>query len=71
MNDLNTLCEEMRLESGSVNSDDIMVSFMYILMRDHLPPGIIENIIVNHCFTKETEFTNGWLAQYAKILYRD
>ena len=36
-------------------------------MRDYLPPGDIEEIIRGHCaYCKHYEFSNGWLAEYAK-----
>lgn len=35
----------MRERSGSINSNSKLVSFLYLLMRDHLPAGVIEEII--------------------------
>lgn len=59
-----------RARSGEVNSDDSLVAFLYILMRDHLTPGVVEEIILNHVVGPlgpgERQFTNGWLASYAK-----
>lgn len=56
----------MRKASGSVESDDPLVSFLYLLARDGLPVGQIETLIdqtqppgVKHIFT------NGWLATWA------
>lgn len=56
---------EMRLRSGSVNSDDPLVDFLYILLRDHLPAGTVEEIMLNHVNKEESQYTNGWLANYA------
>lgn len=58
----------MRERSSSVDSLDPLVSFLYILIRDHLPCGVIEDIMLQHVETKDTNtamFSNGWLAQYA------
>jgi len=46
-----------------------LVSFLYILLRDHLPSGVVEQIVYD-VYTAEdieyTRYTNGWLASYAK-----
>jgi hypothetical protein len=59
---------KLRDRSGSVDSSDPLVSFLYILMRDHLPIGEIESIMKDHVYkkSKDCQFTNGWLAEYAK-----
>lgn len=70
MNDLEVAqhMSEMREKSGNVHSKDPLVSFLYILMRDHLTAGDIENIMVNHVADAQSDcsFSNGWLANYAK-----
>jgi hypothetical protein len=55
----------MRKRSGEVESDDLLVRFLYELMRDHVPPGIVEGLM-GHVDRTPTLFTNGWLAEYAK-----
>jgi len=63
---------QLRERSGEVNSKDKLVQFLYILMRDHLPPGTVEGIIRDHVESlphrpaSEIYFTNGWLAKYAE-----
>jgi hypothetical protein len=57
--------EKIRKESGHVNHTDPLVSFLYILMRDHLPTGTVEGIVTDHCIASPSSFTNGWLAKYA------
>lgn len=55
--------------SGKVTSNNKLVSFLYILLRDHVLPGDMENIMKNHVPTAQpTSFSNGWLAEYAKDL---
>ena len=61
----------MRLRSGKVDSDDPLVCFLYLLARDHLPAGQVEEIM-KECRAqgvgagKQTmHFTNGWLATWA------
>jgi hypothetical protein len=56
----------MRLRSGNISSNDKLVGFLYDLMRDHLPLGIVEELIQNsENMNCECVYTNGWLAQYA------
>ena len=55
--------KELRERSGSVSSTDPVVSFLYDLIRDHLPIGTVESI-VRECPAVETHFTNGYLANY-------
>ena len=58
----------MRERSGKVNSDKMMVGFLYELMRDHLPVGTVERLIRNNAVEgcDEFNFSNGWLAEIAK-----
>lgn len=60
--------KDMRARSGNVDSTDPLVSFLYILMRDHLPIADVESIMINHVEygMSDTQFTNGWLANYCK-----
>lgn len=67
-----TSSTEMRARSGEVDSDDPLVGFLYILMRDHLTAGEVENIMELHigATPKVYRFSNGWLASHAKDLAR-
>jgi hypothetical protein len=58
---------DLRLRSGDVETSDKLVSFLYDLMRDHLPPGTVERLVLD-AQTTPVKFTNGWLAEYAKDL---
>ena len=60
----------LRGRSGSVDSTDPLVSFLYILLRDHLPAGSVEAIMQQHveAESQQTQFTNGYIASYAKDL---
>lgn len=47
----------------------MLVQFLYVLLRDHLPAGAVADIVKNH--TKPETFTfysNHHLAQYAREL---
>jgi hypothetical protein len=57
----------MRESSGKIDSSDKIVAFLYTLMRDHLPTGTVERIVIDITMNNYTEcqFTNGWLAEYA------
>lgn len=60
---------EMRERTGGEDADDPLVSFLYLLMRDHLPIGDVEAIALEISLDRQpTAFTNGHLARYAKDL---
>ena len=67
----------MRRASGSVNGN-LLETFLYMLMRDHLQVGVIEGIVLglsnehDYGTAKDDPFemTNGWLALYAKDVAR-
>lgn len=56
----------MRTRAGTIRIRDKLVSFLYELMRDHLPPGVVENVVQNALKDVPTTYCNGWLAQYAE-----
>jgi hypothetical protein len=45
--------QSLRINSGQVNNSSKLVSFLYELMRDYLPPGQVEEIIRNSCHEGE------------------
>jgi hypothetical protein len=55
----------MREESGTVKTDDKLVMFLYLLARDWVPTGTIDEI-VDYKVPASGTFTNGWLAQWAQ-----
>lgn len=57
----------LRAASGSVEVDSKLVSFLYELMRDHLTPGQVEQL-VRDSQVQPVQYTNGWLAKYAEYL---
>lgn len=69
---LKSNCEKgnkiMRKKSGNINYTDKLTAFLYILMRDSVTPGRIEEILINHIDEAEQEYTNGWLAKYANYV---
>ena len=59
----------IRERSEKVDSQSVLVEFLYILMRDYLPCGEVEEIMKHHITISNGEtnkFSNGWLANYAK-----
>jgi hypothetical protein len=62
--------EEMRKESGDLVSDDRLLCFMYLLMRDKLPVGEVEQLVmeVENFSSYNIKYCNGWLAKYAQNL---
>lgn len=59
--------EKLREASGNIDSDSKLVAFLYDLMRDHLPHGVIERLLRDNENPKAC-YTNGWLAQYAQYV---
>lgn len=61
----------LRKRSGSIKTRDLLVEFLYVLMRDQVQPGAVEYVMLqleaeHHLFgTKPTPLTNGFLARYA------
>jgi hypothetical protein len=51
-------------------SDDSLVAFLYIVLRDYLQPGAVEDILLRHIENHrgETVYSNGWLARYAQSI---
>ena len=69
---LTTQNAALRKRSGSIDSTDPLVSFLYILMRDHLTMGAVEGIVQKHVVLEGaddgdgSQFCNGHLAKYAQ-----
>jgi len=57
---------QLRERSGSVDSNSRLVDFLYILMRDHLPAGVVEGLVLDSRGGSTSAYTNGWLALYAQ-----
>ena len=57
--------DRMRIRTGCVTDDSRVVSFLYDLLRDHLPAGTVEALVQAAMQTPVT-FTNGHLARYAQ-----
>jgi hypothetical protein len=70
--DANT--KRLRKKSGAVKDERLLVAFLYVLMRDTVPPGVIEGTLLKlsneNAEDKETKheymLTNGYLAKYAQ-----
>lgn len=58
---------QMRKASGGITSRDKVTQLFYILIRDHVVVGNIEKV-VDSMVEQEVQFTNGWIANYAKYL---
>lgn len=65
MDDTGNRTTLLKKRSGNVEIDGRLVSFLYQIMRDHLPPGVIEKI-VQESQEPIVQYTNGWLAKYAE-----
>lgn len=67
MNKMHEASKRIREASGSINSSSKLTAFLYLLMRNHVAPGIIEEIMREiHGTGPIWEFCNGWLALHAE-----
>lgn len=57
--------DQLREKSGSVNSKNPLVSVLYVLMREHLPAGVLEALVRDALKHPDAAFCNGYLAEYA------
>lgn len=62
----NDASRRMRAKSGRIDDDRPLVAFLYLLARGHLPVGVIEEVLGQVPEEKNSQFTNGWLAQWAQ-----
>jgi len=64
----------IRSRSGNISDKDKLVGFLYILMRDHLSCGKVQEIINDYLMESDKncrmDFSNGWLAKYAQDIAR-
>jgi len=68
---LKYLMKHMTTLSDNIKSKNKLVCFLYLLMRDKLPTGIVEQLVINtekRNRADNFEFSNGWLAKYSKFL---
>lgn len=61
---------KIKKDSGSVKLSGTIASLLYELMRDHVPPGIIEEVVrhVEAEGAEDIQCCNGWLGLYANYL---
>lgn len=61
------LNEALRQRSGVVCIESRLVAFLYHLLRDHLPAGVVEELVRETTEAEETGlYSNGYLARYAE-----
>lgn len=61
--------EEIKAITGTISYDDKLTSFLYELIRDHLTPGVVEEIMRHvEAEDKERIYCNGFVALYAHLL---
>lgn len=56
--------DALYIRSGQEFTDDPLVSFLYDLLRDYEPAGVVERLVQNAAVP--TTMTNGHIARYAK-----
>ena len=60
--------KQLREVSGNIAYNDALTGFLYELIRDHLPAGKVEALVIRATQNPDAIFTNGWLAKYANNL---
>lgn len=61
--------DDLREASGQVSYSDPLTTFFYLLMRNELAAGKVEELVHESVHgPQECTFTNGWLARYANNL---
>ena len=62
--------ERMRERSGEVTISSPLVCFLYLLLRQGMPAGAVEELVMEAevAGNAEVDYTNGWLAKYADDL---
>ena len=60
--------KELRGDSGRVTSEDPLVCFLYLLMRDSLPSGVVTAKVIEALNSDDVIYTNGYLADFSKYL---
>lgn len=68
--------QTMRARSGFIDTSDRLVTFLYVMLRDHVHPGDVEYVMKQldhdpHTSTTDPDkhvyqLTNGWVAEYAR-----
>jgi len=56
--------DALRERSGSIDIQDALTSFFYVLLRDGCPTGEVERAL-DAMGVNNVQYTNGWLASYA------
>lgn len=62
---------ELAEVSGPVSDPTPLTSFLYVLMKDHLPVGVVDQIVNSNedaGFEYKPFFINGYLAKHAQYL---
>lgn len=65
------LTDKLRRDTGRITDRDSLVCFLYLLMRDKLPPGTIAELLRDSQHGLENVYTNGWLAKYAQWVAKE
>jgi len=60
----------VRERSGCFRSRSRVTALLYLLIRDEIPCGVLEDYVTKVCEHEEEyiTFTNGWIAEYAHDL---
>jgi hypothetical protein len=59
--------QQLTQAAGARQSDDRLASFLYSLMRDHVPAGVVQQCLRDSP-AGDTTYTNGFLFDYAEYV---
>lgn len=58
--------KKLRADTGALKSTDPLVSFLYHLLRDELPAGVVEGLVIKAIKNADALYSNGFMLQYAE-----
>jgi len=61
------LNKQLRKDSGLVDIDSRLVSFLYTLLIDHVPAGVIQRVL-EESIDPVVKYSNGYVAKYAEYV---
>lgn len=64
---MNKTQKKLKRVSGNVRLKGKLESFLYELMRDHVPVGVVQKVL-DESQIADVSYTNGYLARYARFV---
>lgn len=68
---MRTPAQEALFKASGEQRLNKLESFIYVLLRDHVPAGVVAEVLADSLQAEVSECTNGFLAQYARWVARE